>query len=216
MNTLLHNLSSALSSVLYLTSLASNMLKKGKITKKHTFMPFREEEWSSVAISLNEWLVRCASLVFPPPCPTNVYLPFVYLQMEVVKTGRGCHRCNHACSWLSQQDLFVASHMCVSPGERGKYKEGTFPTLALWTLKVTMYPPSTTLTADLCTDENMKPKRMAFLLQQISNHILTWKINSCLLKKCFMCLEPKHSSKQYHVVRNKRNQGWFCNWVLLC
>lgn len=191
MNMLLHNLSSALSSVLYLTSQASNMLKKGKITKKHTFMPFREEEWSSAGIALNGWLVRFASFVFLSPCLTNVYLPFVYLQMEVVKTGRGYHRCTHAYSWLSQQDLFVASHVCVSPGERGKSKEGTFPTLAIWTLKVTMYPPLRTLTADLCTDENMKPKRMAFLMHQIGNHILTWKINSCLLKKMFYVLGTK-------------------------
>lgn len=128
--------------------------EKYKITKKHTFMPF-QQEWSSVALPLNGWVVSFAFLVFSP-LPWNVHP-----QIEVVKTG-GCHRSTHLHSRFNQQDLFVA-HTCEWEQEKEEIqKKGLLQPWLFERFYIAMYPPSTTPMADPCANENKNPKEWFF------------------------------------------------------
>lgn len=134
--------------------------EKCRITKKHTFMPF-QEEWSSAALFLNEWVVSFAFLIFPP-LPWNVHP-----QIKVV--NRGLSQV-HPPPLTAESTGSICGPIHVNESRRKrKCKEGPSPTLAIWTLLHSHVPIfNNSYCRSLCKWE-WKPKRVVFLMLHIDN-----------------------------------------------
>lgn len=160
----MYNFSLGLWSVLYLTCVASKMLKEDVKSQRGTALclSVRQKEVLWLHLWMTVSFVLFVLSIYPGCAPTS----------KMVKTGRGLFQ-GHPPGLMDESIGSVCGPIYLSEGRRKKeIQRRDFCHPGYLNTKRYYVPTldnSLNVTEDLCANENIKPERVAFLVLQIDN-----------------------------------------------
>lgn len=133
-----------------------------KVTKKHTLCFSKKK---NEVLKLHLWVGDQSGL--PSLCPPLCLRMCTHKQKWWKQVG-GCHRSTWSYSWLGE-GMCLWPHACVWEQKEGGHAKGLLQPWLLEHLTSPCVHHPQQLTAHLCANENVKPKKVTFLMLHIDN-----------------------------------------------